>query len=269
MRNNWGSMKVFIKQTCLLFTLLFISTGCTTTKVLVVKPELLHFDTPETTGSFLAGDINVHVAAKTPKYEFGKSSVTDFDASRSVSTSEKVSDNSYFNLGLNLGLIKRIDFFMRTRGVAGLKIQVLGTSKANREDGWKMAISSYYGNYAYVQSDNELLIFGSSSDLDLSLTGKTIGYTINTGYRFNPKLLAYTNIFHNKTDVTGTYNFNPSTSFRKERIQKARGILFGLNILNDNKSSFFTLEAGLTRSSWSSLGTEIYTPIGASIGYFW
>ncbi len=262
-------MKALIKQTSLLISLLVIFTGCTTTKVLVVKPELLHFDTPETTGNFLAGDINVHAAGKTPKYEFGKASATDFDASRSVSSSEKVSDNSYINLGLNLGLIKRIDFFMRTRGVAGLKIQVLGTSKANRKDGWKMAISSYYGNYAYIQSDDELLIFGSSADLDLSLIGKTMGYTINTGYRFNPKILTYANVFYNKTDVTGTYNFNPSTSFRKERIQKASGILFGLNILDDNKSSFFTLEAGLTKSSWSSLNTKTYTPIGASIGYFW
>lgn len=262
-------MKISIKKTSLLFSLIFICTSCTTTKILIVQPDILHFETPETSGGFFHGTVDIHMFSNSPKYEYGRASTTDFLGDTAYANQdEKAKSIDDFNVGLSLGIIDKLDFFTRRGKISGIKYQFLGSSRGQLEKGWKASLSLGFGNYSYIETDDFL---GSDDPVNLSSEGKSIDYNINTGYRYNNNFLTYINVFKNKTDAKGTYtSTSPSTaSFSKERSHHAEGILFGLNFMPDNKHNYVTLEVGYAKSTWSTLGSKVYTPVGISIGYFW
>jgi len=247
--------------------LIFLS-ACTTTQTLVVRPEVLHFDTPETSGAFLKGNVAISVGPR-PKYEFGTASTSDFlgDTS-SANTSERFKSDASMGFNLNVGLLERIDVFLRADNVLGLKAQLIGAPLAKLEPGWKLTVSGASAKYAYVQTEKDFYVYGSDDPVGLSMKGKSSDYTINTGYRFNPQFLTYVNVFKNDTTAQGIFD-TKTIKLSKNRTQSTKGILLGINFIQESKSSFFTLEIGYAKSTWSTLGTKTYTPAGASIGYIW
>ena len=261
-------MKTPFKHSLLLMSLLIFFAGCSTTKILTVKPEILHFDTPETSGGFLNGTALFMAVGKTPIYEFGRATTSDFNGTTTaLADKEEVKVGSYYGLGLSLGLWDRIDIFTRARGMSGLKIQVIGSPRIKKEVGWKLALSAATGDYSYVET-YQTFPFGSyDENSDFYVNGTSTDITINTGYRFNPRILVYANVFRNQTEASGFYS-NVSTSFRKERSHEAKGVLIGVN-LTSNDYGFATLEFGYARSKWSQLGTKTYTPAGISFGSYW
>lgn len=266
---NYGSiMPTPLKQVLLLIGLLFIFTSCSTTRILTVKPELLHFDTPETSGGFLNGNVTFSAATKTPRYEFGRGTTGNFfGTDTTLGDTEEAVLGDASSLGLSLGLWDRVDIFTRTRGMAGIKIQVLGSPRIKQEEGWKLAISAAAGDYSYVESYDIFPIGASDENSNFYVDGVSSDITVNTGYRFSPRILVYANLFKNQTEVTGFYS-NVNTTFRKDRSHEAKGVLIGVNFMSD-KHGFATLEFGYARSSWTLLGTNTYTPVGISFGSYW
>lgn len=265
-------MKAVCKYSLLLTIILLFTTGCSTTTKLIVQPEILRFDTPETSGGFLNGSIDTHIVTSTPKYDFARTSDTDFfifDINNTVSISEKVEQSSYLGFGLNLGIIERIDVFKRSEGMTGIKVQVLGSPRLKREEGWKLSLSLGRGDYSHVETRDLLFIFPTDRDYRLSTYSTSIDASINAGYRYNSSMLVYFNIFKNKTDATGFFQQNATTLLRKDRTHDAKGGLLGINLMKENKSTFVTFEVGYAQSTWSTLGTKTYTPAGVSIGYMW
>jgi hypothetical protein len=154
----------------ILISLVFLS-GCTTTQTLVVRPEALHFDTPETSGAFLKGSIAASIGAK-PKYEFGTASTSDFlgDTS-SANASEKFKSGAAMGFNFDVGLLERVDIFLRAESVIGLKVQLLGASRLKLEPGWKLSVSGASAKYAYVQTEKDLYLFGSDDPVGLAIKG--------------------------------------------------------------------------------------------------
>ncbi len=244
--------------------------GCSTNKILVVKPETLHFDSPETSGGLLNGSISFSTADKTPEYEFASIETTNFfGTNTTLGSNEKVKDASYTNFKFYLGIWDRIDFFTKTSGVTGVKVQLFGSSREQATMGWKLALSFATGDYSSVQSSNDLLILGAyDENAGLSTDGQSTDYGVNVGYRFNPMILSYANFFKNTTEVTGTYN-NNTTTLSKHRSHNAKGINIGIEFISTDKFGFMSIEAGYIKSYWSTLGTDTFSPLGISFGTFW
>ncbi|MDQ6984665.1 MAG: hypothetical protein Q9M44_08105, partial [Ghiorsea sp.] len=191
-------MPTSLKTTVLLISLLLIFTSCSTTIILTVKPELLHFDTPETSGGFLNGNVTFSAATKTPRYEFGRGTTDNFfGTDTTLGDTEKAVLGDAFSLGLSLGLWDRVDIFTRTRGMTGIKIQVLGSPRIKQEEGWKVAISAPAGDYSYVEAYSTFPSGAYDENSNFYVDGVSTDITVNTGYRLSPRILVYANLFRN------------------------------------------------------------------------
>jgi len=209
-------------------------------------PAILHFDTPETTGKLLSGDVTVNIKYSTPEYVFGSHTTnTFFTNANSVDTSETASQQDSGSLGIKLGILDNLDFFNFSEGIFGLKVQLLGSPRIAKEEGWKLSLAAGVGDYASTSNTD---FFGPKSEANVAASGTSYDLSLNTGYRFNSFALLYINIFHSKSDVTGTISSGNSVLLQKNRTNKIDGALIGINIMIADKSTFFTLEGGIAKS---------------------
>jgi len=244
---------------------LFLISGCASNSDLYLKPALLHFDTPETSGKLLGGSMNFNITQKTPIYEYGK--INNY---YTIDTSEQVGSKNASNINMHLGLASYIDFIAFSP-LSGIKIQLLGGSRQENTIGWKMAFSHTRGDpfesgRPNSSFDNTTHNIGGPS---LKQTNKSMDYALNTGYRFNSSILGYLNVFYQKSESHGEISQGGLTILQRERTNKVTGSIFGVNYLNESKSISYLFELGLVKSRWPTLGTTTSSPFGFSVGFVW
>lgn len=267
-----GEQPLFYKNigyAFILFYLLFLS-GCSTTQTLMFKPAILHFDTPETTGEMLSGSVEMNFKQSTPRYIFGSYSKTRLlgAATTTVDASENVTKKDTIDLSIKLGTLDNFDVFVRSEGMFGLKVQLVGSPRATKEEGWKLALSAGAGDYSSTKRSNNLW-FSTHPDAASSTNGRSYDASLNTGYRFNSFSLLYLNIFHSNSKVTGEIRNSNTILLQKNRTNKTNGALLGINLMDVDKHVFVTLETGIAKSSWTTLGQSTFKPVGVSLGYLW
>ena len=252
MQKVYGKICIVVMLICL--------TGCNIKYT--YTPSLLHFSTPETSGALGSGVVNFS-SASTPEYTLftsNYSGTTVSDTPQSVST-----DVIYTKIDAWLGLSNNIDFYLDADGVLGAKIQWLGTSRLAKEVGLKLAteIRAFKDTSSDSSSGS-----GGSSMVDVSL---------NVGYRFNPTVLSYFNIYKSnntvsayaskKTIVGGTVT--SSSSYRFEAKSQSQGVLLGIQLTPQGKPVSVMFEAGVAQTTWDNFETLTAYPLGISLGYIW
>jgi len=261
-------MKTPFKHSLLLISLLILFAGCSTT--LTYKPSLLHFSTPETSGGFGEGTAELQLASGEPEYNLGtlsNNSVTS--ASSPISVSDAKGDVSN-KLSLYIGILEKIDFYLDSNRIMGMKFQAFGSSRLSRKKGLKVSLEFRYGHKA--SNNTSINPFSSDTSIDMNVKD----YSLNIGYRFNPEYLFYINTFRSENSVSSyqysetltngvrtsfsSYTFNAPTS--------SQGILLGFNILQNNTTSM-TLETGVSKTTWNNFEAITSFPIGINLGYIW
>ena len=260
-----------IHNRLIILIICIVSSGCATT--LDYDPAVLRFDTPETTGKFLAGNVSVS-SAVTPNRVLGSinSSIpSDVNPRRYSDSSEEYTQNE-FTMGnrLDLGILKDVDVYYRklfdTPYIFGSKLQLVGDSQNKKTPGFKVAISAEYGIKTQSHEDG----------IPESSTREMYSYDIgvNLGFRLNKHIIVYNNNFYNYHHVQGTLD-RGTPVFEKKGASKSIGSLFGIRISKAPSGQFVGIEYGFSHIKWpindKNKSHEItrHHSYGATVGYAW
>ena len=252
----------------LAITLILVA-GCGPNKVsLTDKPRLLHFSTPETSGGWGNASASISSSFLEPEYTFGTLSFSAFDPNNlTINEEYGGKDDGTLNLSLWVGLLERLDFYLDSKTIVGLKYQLLGSPQTSKEKGLKLTFAAQFG---LIRNNNRTDVFASNDNIShADSTTKLLDFSSNVGYRYNSKNLVYLNTFLNRSSFSGRLyadNFGLSRSVTES--SKSFGFLMGYQYTTDS-DTFLILELGITRTIWDNRGVATATPAGISYGGNW
>ena len=266
-----------IKHGLLGICLCFLA-SCSSSVSLSHKPKLLHFSTPETTGGWGDGSVDVTASRSEPEYVFGSIDYLNTAVqNQASSTQESIKKNSgYINLNAWIGLLENLDAYINLQGVVGIKAQLLGESRQAKKEGLKLTletrmakgISTKESTSNFV-SDVIDAIFKNDSQANTSTSTNIFDISCNLGYRYSPQNLVYINTFLNINSFSGELWSDADNIYRKATTtSKTYGALLGFNYTTES-DIYYTIEAGATRTIWSNRGSLWAYPFGISYGRMW
>jgi hypothetical protein len=248
--------------------------SCGTSVSLSHRPRLLHFSTPEVSGGWGTGSMNVTASRAEPRYVFGRINELHTTSENQISSTQESiqTDSSYVNLNAWVGLLDNLDFYIDLQGVAGVKLQLLGASKQAKEKGVKFSIETRMVKGFSTSNSNSTSvdgIFGDNSQAKVSANISVLDISGNIGYRYNSQMLVYINTFLNKNNFSGKLWYDADNIFRTvSTSSESYGTLLGFQYTPDS-DIFYTLEAGITKTIWLDRGSTWAYPFGFSYGRMW
>jgi hypothetical protein len=226
---------------------------------------------PESSGSFLKGDFKVGGAGVT------QVQVADDITAVNPDTTPQLSKNSSVALGLQIGLVNRIDLYLTgvsgAADIAGLKVQLLGDSNPTaKAHNFSLAVAGG-ANFGTISNSNNSSSVSANSKIKLG------GYEALAlmGYRFSDGFLFYLSPFASTTTanvkIERTVGDVTTTSAQPDGTGTMNGATVGVRF---GKSFFLNAEVSVTDVEWTrtaptELKTEKFTDsaLGIALGGTW
>jgi hypothetical protein len=230
---------------------LFLIQGCATKYIIPGN----RFMTPETQGGVLLSHFEFQQASANQLFSDVSKGTTD----RGVT--QQVVSRAGFLFGTSL--YESIDFFWSHTGggnsLFGGKLQVLGTSKAAKGAGHKLALAAALGG-------NEHETEGANS-VEFELGGQE--YNLLYGYRFSENILAYSNLSYANYSFNGVVNsYLPSINgLRPSYKTKAIGLFAGAQF--DFGMFYAKVESGYQQLTTTDTSDVSNFHFGYSLGLSW
>jgi hypothetical protein len=253
-------------------TILLTLTSCATD--IDYHVPLTRFDSPETKGDFLAGDVGINwgVSHRVRTAEVAESifpSIFDPTIDNDTATERR----SHGSINASLGLLKRLDFNYESFGdgpsMYGVKFQFFGAPEMAKSKGFKASIKGSIGGMSEDEGTLSVNTTSGTRSYNGNIDVDAMDAALNVGYRFNPTFLMYLNSVYSDHKVKSTLS---STSFDTVVVNgnvQTLGTLLGLRISNDGGSMFLKIEGGYFKSSWNSSIEQESVPIGVGVDIGW
>lgn len=251
----------------LFLVLAFLQVGCASKFYIPGNRFLI----PESGGDWLKGDLKVGGVGVT------QVQVADDITSASPNLNPELIKNSSVSVGLQLGLLSRLDaYYNNVSGAAdivGLKVQLLGdsnlTAKANN---FSFALA---GGAQFRTVSTSLDSGGNSSTSKIKLSGYEAMALI--GFRLSDNVLFYTNPFVNKVNadvqIQRTSSGFTTTTAEPNGTGEMKGAAIGMRF---GKGFYLDVEVALTETIWTRTNpTELKTDkfsdsaLGVALGGTW
>ncbi len=246
---------------------LFILTSCAS----YIHTPQNRMISPETQGKFLSGSLDVRLAAtKQDEWAFTNNDrKKPFDGEREV---YKISGL------LDLGLINRLDFIYMdylsgsTVGIIGLKVQLLGKSRAEAKKGnFSLSLFAGFGSndHSFDTSDNEFKNISTNVDkLNYEVEHDDIGLIL--GYRWADKFLQYANVYYFHEDIRGKVTTDNSVLNQASFRDSQNGLIYSTGMTYDLGANWFLKgDYSHMTSKWSSNRGSTSNAVNGGIGVYW
>ena len=298
MKNNDYNNKLPIALNLVFYILLFsLISGCAAT--MNYEPSIVRFDSPETSGEYMATDIDVS-SSYTSSRRMAIVSEKGFSDARQGSPDWVESNNGRRTTNVTLspglragiGMAKWMDIYYRTAlldeaNIVGAKLQLFGTSQKENKAGLKVALSMGIG---YGQED-----YTGSFKGQFNLSMNEVA--LNIGYRLDQQWIAYLNNFYSRYQLNGelgkstdseSYYLIRTPTYMVDGDSKGFGQLLGVRYEFNNqitkktgRRQFVSLEIGRGSWGWPQVTATGYDPIlnenpdkaawaiGVSSGFVW
>lgn len=256
-----------------LLLLLILLTSCATD--IDYHVPLTRFDSPETKGKFLAGEVGNTFGSshKIVTAEVAETIFPDlFDAN--VDKDTELSRSSHLTLGAALGLLERLDASFQKYGdgpsVVGVKFQFLGKPELDTETGFKGALKVGYGYMDENEGELTVNLAGSgtrtySGEIDVDVYDASL----ILGYRVNPLAVTYVNGIYSYHETKSTLKSNTFPSIIVNGVVRTYGGLAGIRIGNPKNHFFIKLETGYVRTRWEQHLSKNTVPFGIGADFTW
>lgn len=247
------NFKNFILKLCSFSLISVIAIGCATD--IDYKIPAHRFMDPETRGtSILDGEASWFVQTSYQSdHKLTMTEVYDFGVfGSSVNDDQALERTTNFGVQAGLGIVPMFDVLVRDNGDSPAmlvgKVQVLGSSLKERQDGFKLALWGGVGSMDEDEGTMTISSGGSSRTYSgkIEVTPWELGTSV--GYRFAPSAIVYLNgVYGNyasKSTLTSTTN--PTVVVKGDAILEA--VALGLKL--GDKGVACHLEVGASRVSW-------------------
>lgn len=235
---------------------------------------LTRFDSPETKGKFLAGDVGINwgVSHKVQTAEVAESlfpSIFDPSVDNETATEKK----SHGSLNASLGLLERVDFDFENYGdgpaMYGVKFQFLGSSEMSKSKGIKASIKASIGGMDQDEGTLSVNTTSGTRSYNGNIDVDALDASLNVGYRFYPSFLMYLNSVYSDHKVKSTLSSTTFDTVVVDGNVQTVGTLLGFRFSNSSNSLFLKLEAGYFKSSWNSSIEQTSVPLGVGVDFGW
>ncbi len=234
-----------------------------------VKTPASRFVSPEAQGKLFAGSIQA-------EQQTGLEGTLDLSGDRTDNPLELRNNVSDFATSLHLGLLDKLDFFVKGHAnapsVYNFKYQVLGSSRKDAQKGnHALAISIGYGQSTSSQTEEDTSIFNNQDDeIEAELEHSLLDASIIYGYRPENDTLVYGSIQVSKQDVNFELDIDGNDNLNGKKFTLntwAYGVSIGAIRYFEKYS--INLESSLQRTDWNRNDPGTYGFIQASLAYKW
>lgn len=229
------------------------------------------FDTPEVSGEFLGGKVEVNLAT-THKVTLGEiwgDSV--FGTGSHVDKDQYLTTTVSANLAGDLGVVSWLDFFYRANydstDIFGVKAQVYGEGRSAKKVGWKIAITAGMGSEVLdedgidVESDDG----SETAQIESKLNTKAYDSSVILGYRVRPDVIFYLNNYYTHYQVYGHVVSSDGARIDAKGLSRNYGSLLGLR---QGEDGYFVIEGGYSQGTFEDIKL-VQWAFGVSAGYSW
>ncbi|WP_412470410.1 MULTISPECIES: hypothetical protein [unclassified Halobacteriovorax] len=218
-------------------------------------------DGPETTGGLGQFDVAIGVASG---YDVDLAEGYDFIIS-GTTTDESVSGpEPLLTFKGNVGLLPRLDIGLQTypdtSDLLKVKYQFIGGDR--KTVGLKMSVQGEFG-FGYHEDGS---LNTDSTVYTTDLKAKSLGASLNIGYRVNPSMLFYLNTVFMEYKVDGVLKDGATVSYDGQQSPEVILVLPGIRF--DFDSAYVQVETGYSflNSSYEDRNSDDFT-YGLSLGY--
>lgn len=231
------------------------------------------FETPETNGGLLKGEAGLSLNGAT-NIELAKVSQDVFifvPIGSTVSKGTKISHTTPLTFNANLGILSRLDLFIRAPSDApttfGVKFQLIGDPLEKRSPGFKLAVAGSVGNHNESQKITTTNVFeNGEKTYDTTLEVNSLDASVIAGYRINSLAIFYLNFFWAEYETTADLKQNEQLRYKISGDGLNAGVLAGISIGGEHLK--LTIETGATKAGWQNRDNYYY-PVGASLSATW
>lgn len=247
---------------------LFFSFSCA--QVVKVHTPAAMFMSAETAGKLLGGNFFLNLQSGTQ----GTLYLTSDDQ---VDGPMKLSNAvTPLGLGLDVGLIEKVDIYHRSPihespGTTGIKVQILGDSKASAQSGnHSLAFAMGAGSASSTVESDNLFDGDDSADFEADSRQKLQEVAALYSYRTDDDTLVYSNLRVAKHSLEADIRDDNNSSLDGKKVDvETDALTLSAGITRYFSNTFASLEASLQRTDWTNNDATTFGMIGAAVGWSW
>lgn len=238
-------------------------------QIVKVHTPAASFMTAETSGKSLGGKFLI--AAQS-----GTEGTLVLESDEIENPLELRSNVTPINLGLDLGVIEKVDFFLRSPmhegpSQIGAKFQLFGDARAKAKKGnHSFAIAFSGGSAESTEISDDFLDGDSDSDFEADTVQGIYETSLLYSYRTEEDTLVYTGLRISKNELKVDVNKASDEEIEGKSVDyQSTSVTANVGIMRYFPNMFTSLEASVQQTNWTNNDPTSFVLIAGALGWHW